>query len=226
MLDHEGDTHLYLQVAEIIRQRVVSGAIRPGSAVPSESELRSEFGIARTTARRAIRVLRDEGLVHTVQGEGTFVGPPDASRRGDRSISVYRQIAQELIGRITRGDLKPRRAIPSEATLVEQYGAARETVRHAIALLREQGWVYTVPQRGTYVHKREKWSTERKRSPAEPHQRPTGDAQRAEYSISATDGEIPVGSMPGEARDARAELRARARRLGVLAERPERLPDA
>jgi DNA-binding GntR family transcriptional regulator len=34
---------------------------------------------------------------------------------------------------------------------VRQYGAARETVRRAIALLREQGWVFTVPHRGSYV---------------------------------------------------------------------------
>ncbi|GGK72708.1 hypothetical protein Ppa06_31100 [Planomonospora parontospora subsp. parontospora] len=157
MLDHEGDTHLYLQVAEIIRRRISDGAIRPGSAVPSESKLRKEFGIARTTARRAVRVLRDEGLVHAIPGEGTFVGPPGGPRRANRSTPLYREIADDLTTRITRGDLKPRRPIPSETALVQRHGVARETVRRAVGLLREQGWVYTVPQRGTYVNPPGEW---------------------------------------------------------------------
>ncbi|MDQ2874249.1 MAG: GntR family transcriptional regulator [Actinomycetota bacterium] len=41
--------------------------------VPSETSLVQEFGVARGTVRRAIEVLRDEGLVLTVQGRGTFV---------------------------------------------------------------------------------------------------------------------------------------------------------
>ncbi|WP_449063581.1 GntR family transcriptional regulator [Planomonospora algeriensis] len=161
MLDHEGDTHLYLQVAAIIRRRISDGVIRPGSSVPSEAELQNEFGIARTTARRAVRILRDEGLVYVVQGEGTFAGPASRPRHTDRSAPLYREIADDLVGRITRGDLKPRRAIPSETVLVQRHGVARETVRHAVRLLREQGWVYTVPQRGTYVNQPDKWPQDR-----------------------------------------------------------------
>jgi DNA-binding GntR family transcriptional regulator len=43
--------------------------------VPSESQLEQEFGIARGTARKAIAVLRDEGLVITVKGRGSYVTP-------------------------------------------------------------------------------------------------------------------------------------------------------
>ena len=39
--------------------------------VPSEAQLVQEYGIARGTARRAIEVVGDEGLVITVQGQGT-----------------------------------------------------------------------------------------------------------------------------------------------------------
>lgn len=96
-------------------------------------------------------MLRDEGLIHTAQGEGTFVGPPGQARREPRKAPLYRAIADDLAGRIRRGDLKTRRPIPSESTLMQQYGVARETARRAVGLLREQGWVYTVPHRGTYV---------------------------------------------------------------------------
>lgn len=35
--------------------------------------------------------------------------------------------------------------------MVQEFGVARSTIRHAVANLRERGLVYTVPQRGTYV---------------------------------------------------------------------------
>lgn len=66
-------------------------------------------------------------------------------------VPPYRQLAAILKARIARGDWQANRAIPSEARLVQEYGPARTTVRRAIALLVEEGVVYVVPQRGTYV---------------------------------------------------------------------------
>lgn len=63
----------------------------------------------------------------------------------------YRQIAADLVAEIKRGELVPGRPLPSEKELVERYGVARNTARSALAVLREQGLVYTVPGRGTYV---------------------------------------------------------------------------
>ncbi|MGW0484279.1 GntR family transcriptional regulator [Nonomuraea sp. NPDC003214] len=155
MLDYDGDTHIYLQIAEILRHRVAG--LSSGHPVPSEADLQSEFGVARTTARRAIHVLREEGLIYTVQGEGTFVGAPDAAPRKQRKIPLYQQIALDVAEEIKAGRYQPRRPIPGETALVQQYDVARETVRRAMALLREQGWIYTVPQRGSYVSPKESW---------------------------------------------------------------------
>lgn len=119
----------------------------------SEAGIQREFRVARTTARRAIRVLRNQGLVHTRQGEGTFVSSPG---QGAEQVPLYRQIAEEIRKSITAGELTAHRPLPREVTLVRQYGAARETVRRAIALLREQGWVFTVPHRGSYVSPEER----------------------------------------------------------------------
>lgn len=157
MLDLEGDTHLYLQITDILRCRIRNG-LRPGTPVPSEADLQREFGVARTTARRAIRILRDEGIVYTLQGQGTFVGP-DAAPRSPRKVPLYQQIADEISERIRAGVWRPRRPIPGETALTQRYDVARETVRRAMALLREQGWIYTVPQRGSYVSPEERWPT-------------------------------------------------------------------
>ncbi|UBU15503.1 GntR family transcriptional regulator [Nonomuraea gerenzanensis] len=158
MLDYEGDTHIYLQIADILRDRV--SGLAAGHPIPSEAEIQEEFGVARTTARRAVHVLREEGLVYTVQGEGAFVGPPSEAPRKKRKVPFYQQIATDLAGQIKAGKYAPRRPIPGETALVKQYGVARETVRRAMALLREQGWIYTVAQRGSYVSQQESWPDE------------------------------------------------------------------
>ena len=76
---------------------------------------------------------------------------PDAGIDHDAPEPPYRQLAAILAARIQRGDWQPNRPIPSEARLVQEYGLARGTVRRAIHLLAEQGVVFVVPHRGTYV---------------------------------------------------------------------------
>jgi GntR family transcriptional regulator len=69
-------------------------------------------------------------------------------------IPRYRQIAAILRARIESGELQPERPIPSEAQLEQEFGVARATARHAVAVLRDEGLVVTVPGMGTYVRKR------------------------------------------------------------------------
>lgn len=76
---------------------------------------------------------------------------PDDEIDYDGPVTPYRQLAAILAARIARGDWSPHRAIPSEPRLVQEYGLARSTVRRSIALLVEDGLVYVVPQRGTFV---------------------------------------------------------------------------
>ncbi|WP_030781752.1 winged helix-turn-helix domain-containing protein [Streptomyces sp. NRRL S-920] len=66
----------------------------------------------------------------------------------------YQQIAAEIIRDIKSGTLAVDRPIPSESSLIQRWGVARDTARRAVRHLRELGYVYTVPQRGTYVRDR------------------------------------------------------------------------
>ena len=66
-------------------------------------------------------------------------------------VPVYRQLADILRKQIERRELGHLDMLPSEKTLVQTYGVGRDTVRSAIALLRDEGLVFTVPHRGTYV---------------------------------------------------------------------------
>jgi len=72
-VDHEGKVPVYLQLASILRTQIAAGQYAPGRAIPSETRLMQEHGLARETVRKAVRVLADEGLVEVVRGRGVFV---------------------------------------------------------------------------------------------------------------------------------------------------------
>ena len=61
------------QIAAWILARIESGELQRGHPVPSEKDLVDTFGVARTTARRAIAYLRETGAVRTVPGRGSYV---------------------------------------------------------------------------------------------------------------------------------------------------------
>ena len=56
-----------------MRARIEAGDLEAGEPVPSEKGLVDTFGVARTTARRAIAYLREVGAVRTVAGRGSYV---------------------------------------------------------------------------------------------------------------------------------------------------------
>jgi GntR family transcriptional regulator len=75
-IDHEGPVTPYRQLAEILKARIARGDWAEGRPIASETRLVQEYGLARSTVRRAIAVLAEEQVVWTVQGRGTYVGPP------------------------------------------------------------------------------------------------------------------------------------------------------
>ncbi|WBB79303.1 GntR family transcriptional regulator [Micromonospora sp. WMMD882] len=66
-------TPVYVQLAQLLRDRIESGDLPAGSAVPSESRLSQEYGIGRDAVRMAISLLRAEGVVSTSRGLGSWV---------------------------------------------------------------------------------------------------------------------------------------------------------
>lgn len=72
----------------------------------------------------------------------------------DAAVPRYVQLANLLEADIRSGALQAGRALPSEATLQQRYGLARQTCRKAVALLRERGLAVTVRGLGSFVVER------------------------------------------------------------------------
>ncbi|MFF3908101.1 SCO5717 family growth-regulating ATPase [Streptomyces sp. NPDC001848] len=63
----------YQHAADELRRDIKQGRFKPGQQMPSVRELQERFGVANMTARSALNVLRDEGLIYTIHGRGSFV---------------------------------------------------------------------------------------------------------------------------------------------------------
>ena len=73
MVDHGSPIAPYRQVAAILRGRIERGELAPGQRLPSITGLVQEYGIARTTAGKALQLLVSEGLAEISLGMGAYV---------------------------------------------------------------------------------------------------------------------------------------------------------
>jgi DNA-binding GntR family transcriptional regulator len=71
--DPDSVVPLYIQAADYVAGKILRGELIPGQRLPSERDLGIEWGVGYLTARRAVRELKDRGLVESAVGKGTFV---------------------------------------------------------------------------------------------------------------------------------------------------------
>lgn len=64
---------MYRQIAEDLREKIESGELSHGTQLPTELELRDQYGASRNTIRDAVKLLTTRGMVETRPGQGTFV---------------------------------------------------------------------------------------------------------------------------------------------------------
>ncbi len=75
-IKRENPKPLYVQLEELIRNKIEDGEWMPHTAIPSESEMNRLFNVSRMTIRSACSQLVQEGLLYRVPGKGTFVADP------------------------------------------------------------------------------------------------------------------------------------------------------
>lgn len=63
----------YVRVADLVAEEIRSKRLAPGARLPNERDMAGLYGVAPGTIRRAVRELRDRGLVVTLPNKGTFV---------------------------------------------------------------------------------------------------------------------------------------------------------
>ncbi|MCX5093846.1 winged helix-turn-helix domain-containing protein [Streptomyces sp. NBC_00365] len=64
-------------IAEAVRERIRSGGLQPGDALPTQAVLMREFGAASLTVQKAMTLLKQEGWAVSRPGKGAFVAHHD-----------------------------------------------------------------------------------------------------------------------------------------------------
>jgi DNA-binding transcriptional MocR family regulator len=96
MSDHRGDpaVHVFQQIAAALRSRILLGELVAGDELPSQAELAAEFSVATLTARAALQVLREEGLIVSQRGRRSYVADrqpaPPPTGAGTPLVRVHR----------------------------------------------------------------------------------------------------------------------------------------
>lgn len=99
---------IYLQLREIVRNKIEDGEYLPGMAIPSENELADMYGINRLTVRNAVDTLVAEGLLKRVQGKGVYV----LGEKVERDLETLEGFTQTMLDK----NLKPSYAVIAKTT--------------------------------------------------------------------------------------------------------------
>ncbi|WP_107426773.1 GntR family transcriptional regulator [Streptomyces sp. CB02460] len=164
----------YLQAAEALRGAILNGEFGPGERLPSANVLGDRFGVSSSTVQNALRVLKQEGMVHSQLGRGSYVstsvggsaegadgdhedadteGPdwPADVIRNDDARPPYAQVADILRREILEGTYPPGSQLPPAREIQERFKVANSTAQNAYRSLKQAGLVYAVKGRGVFV---------------------------------------------------------------------------
>ncbi len=116
---------LYLQVKRHILDNIGSGKWAASARVPSESEIVKSFGISRMTANRALRELRDEGVLVRVAGVGSFVADTQARAHPLEIRGIADEIQRR--GHVHRAEVITVERVRAQGSLIEDFHVAART---------------------------------------------------------------------------------------------------
>lgn len=151
-----GVRHTAKDVSAALSERIAAGEWDEVGRLPGEAELAAECGVARATLRKALRELREAGLVSNEQGRGWFLGTDPKAPPADVQAR-----ASALREQIERGDFDDLKYFPSESELVVILGFTRHKVRKVVAELEKSGHLRLDRGNGRVVEKRKGRGAER-----------------------------------------------------------------
>lgn len=69
---------MYQMIYHDFKKKIMEGALKPEERLPSEDELAAKYSVSKITVKKALELLKEDGLIHRVQGSGTFVNGLDS----------------------------------------------------------------------------------------------------------------------------------------------------
>ncbi|SEM69329.1 GntR family transcriptional regulator [Streptacidiphilus jiangxiensis] len=127
---------LFRRIADALRDAILSGELAPGEPIPSEHELAARFETTRVTVRKAIALLKADGLLATQQGKPTTVRPRPAvqmlttganwrRRRSTGEANYNAEAAAQ--GHVARQELRSVEHVPMPAEISARFDVPEGT---------------------------------------------------------------------------------------------------
>ena len=113
---------LYLKVKRHILENIGSGKWATSARVPSENDIVKSFGVSRMTANRALRELRDEGVLVRIAGVGSFVADSHARAHPLEIRSIAEEIRAR--GHVHRAEIVSLERVRAVAELAKDFRIA------------------------------------------------------------------------------------------------------
>ncbi|WP_127959236.1 GntR family transcriptional regulator [Serratia microhaemolytica] len=88
---------IYRQIADVLRQQIVSGQLQPGAVLPTEAQLREQYHVSRVTVRQALKLLSDESVIESLQGSGWYVKEKPVNYDIYQLTSFYEKLADRNV---------------------------------------------------------------------------------------------------------------------------------
>jgi len=110
---------LYLQVKDMLVQRIVAGTWKPGAALPNEIELSRELDISVGTVRKALDEMEGERLISRRQGRGTFVIDQTSDECANRFSNIRDLDGVRLLGEVVSSAIARGTANAAETQLLQ-----------------------------------------------------------------------------------------------------------
>ena len=104
-LSNSGQEPIYAQITRQIKQQILSGALRPGDALPSIRLLARELRISVITTKRAYDDLEAAGLIYTIPKKGSFVAPQNMELRREASLKDVEDLLQKALDTAKQGGI-------------------------------------------------------------------------------------------------------------------------
>jgi DNA-binding GntR family transcriptional regulator len=102
-LDPDDPRPPYQQLSSRLRTAIEAGDYRPGEQLPSHQRLADTYGVAIGTVKRALGVLREQGLITTRHGMGSYIRahtPDHTDAAGEDELAEIRRTVAALAERV------------------------------------------------------------------------------------------------------------------------------
>jgi GntR family transcriptional regulator len=124
---------LYVQVRDMLVQRIGSGQWRPGELIPNEFQLATQYKVSQGTVRKALIALEAEKLIDRQQGRGTYV----ARHTSEKSLfHFFRMVGTDEQRLIPASHVLSQTLVPATKEFAHRLGIAAGSPLHCVTRVR------------------------------------------------------------------------------------------